>query len=164
MKAEKIFLVGLPGTGKSYFGEIMSRKMNIPFIDLDAFIEAKKNCSIGALFSHEGEHHFRLIESQALNEIIKNQTQFILATGGGTPCFHNGMKTMRESGIVVHLEIEDQELIKRLNRSEDRPLVQSDVTKTVANFREKRDQIYQQANITLEDRDLDGLLEKIANL
>ena len=87
----RIALVGYMGSGKSTVGKLLSERMSIPFIDLDKVIETREGKTIAALFGEKGETYFRQLESNALIEILSQNTPFILATGGGTPCFLDHM-------------------------------------------------------------------------
>jgi len=161
MIPHKIFLIGLPGSGKSHFGKTLADDLGVALIDLDAYIEAEVGQTISSFFAEKGEILFREIESKCLQEIINNEQKAIIATGGGTPCFHNGIDLMLKSGFVIHLEVENPVLAKRLEKSDERPLVQQNVVKTILDLRSKRDRIYKKAHLTLLDRDIDKLKEKI---
>ena len=64
-----IYLIGMMGSGKSTVGKILAKKMAIPFIDLDHYIEVKNNKSITNIFKENGEAHIREIESDAMSQI-----------------------------------------------------------------------------------------------
>ena len=70
----KIILVGYMASGKSTIGILLARKFDIPFIDLDQYIEAKENLSIKKIFSTKGEIYFRKQESIYLKEILDSNT------------------------------------------------------------------------------------------
>ena len=97
----KIYLIGLPGCGKSTLGKQLSQKLNIPFIDLDAQIEKEERMLIKEIFKLRGESTFRKIESHLLKKISEENEQFVMATGGGAPVFFDNM----EAGRVLFWEI-----------------------------------------------------------
>ena len=99
----KIFLIGLPGSGKTTIGKLIADELAIPFIDLDDEIEATSAKSIREIFSNDGESVFRQLEADALQNTILNNVSFLLATGGGAPCFHNGITIMNQIGITIFL-------------------------------------------------------------
>ncbi len=111
---KKIFLIGMPGSGKTTIGQKLAEKLSIPFFDLDEIIEEKTGSTIDEIFSREGEEFFRKLESKYLEEVINNYSSFVLSTGGGTPCFHQNMELIKKSGISVYLDVSAEELNRRL--------------------------------------------------
>lgn len=77
------------GSGKTTVGQLLAKKINLPFIDLDGYIEQKELLSISEIFVQKGEIYFRRKESLYLNELINNSNEFVLSLGGGTPCYAN---------------------------------------------------------------------------
>ncbi len=116
MKA--LFLVGFMGAGKSTLGKELAVGLSWDFFDLDEEIEKKYQCSIPELFDELGEKRFRQIEMEMLRTFEKKQTPFILATGGGTPCFFDNMEWMKKKGKVLFIDIAPEELLKRLKGTE----------------------------------------------
>ena len=98
---DKIFLVGLPGSGKSTFGKSLAKALKKEFIDLDAEITTSEKKSIPEIFNKEGEEQFRIKEQQNLHLVVENSSQFLLATGGGAPCFFDNMEYMKSNGYVI---------------------------------------------------------------
>lgn len=160
---QKIYLIGLPGTGKSYFGKVLSHETGIPFYDLDQIIEEEEQKKIEEIFKDEGEEYFRELEADLL-ETFSNRDQFILATGGGAPCFFDGIDVMNEDGITVYLKQKREILIERLSRSSHRPLMKGDVEKKVDELLSTRSQFYEQADIIITHRDPEELLVQIDEL
>ncbi|HQU35826.1 MAG TPA: shikimate kinase, partial [Anaerolineales bacterium] len=80
-----IFLYGPPATGKTTIGEILSRNLKLPFIDLDRVIESKAGTSIPQIMDGQGESAFRDLESAALKEIVGHASSVtkLIALGGG---------------------------------------------------------------------------------
>jgi len=97
---EKIFLIGMPASAKTTLGEKLAAHLQIPFIDLDDVIVKAAGKSIKEVFEQEGEDHFRELEHDALHQSINAHPGFIMATGGGTPCFFDNMKVMKKAGTV----------------------------------------------------------------
>ena len=82
----KIFLIGLMGSGKSYWTKQLAKKYKTGGYDLDYLIEVKEEKTIAELFAEDGEEYFRKVESAVLKWFDQKKT-YVLATGGGTPCF-----------------------------------------------------------------------------
>ena len=80
-----IFLVGYMGCGKSSIGRALASRLNIQFLDMDPLIEQHCGKSIREIFASEGEEGFRLHEKEVLAEIVAEQQECIVATGGGAP-------------------------------------------------------------------------------
>lgn len=122
----RIFLCGMPGSGKSTLGKRLARHLEVPFYDLDDLIEASEGRAVKAIFKAHGEAYFREAERNALAAYIQSnepkQTS-ILALGGGTPCFFDNMQLIRESGVSVFLDtpigtitarmLAEEEMLKR---------------------------------------------------
>ncbi len=121
----KIILVGYMGSGKSTVGQLLSEKIAIPFYDLDVLIEEKENKRIPEIFKEKGEIYFRKIEHKVLNEFIANNNDFVLALGGGTPCYANNHSVLQEKGVnSIYLNTSVDELTNRLlQQRNNRPLL-----------------------------------------
>jgi len=148
-----IFLVGMPGAGKSYWAEKVALANNIPFIDLDKRIEEKERQSISSLFNAQGEAYFREIETSMLKEIIDNDNpNAIIACGGGTPCFADNLMQMKKAGIIIYLRANIDLLASHLkNETENRPLLQDINMETyLQQLLNMRKHIYEQADYILD--------------
>ena len=121
----KIYLIGMPGSGKTTLGKKLAIEWGISFVDLDAIIELKEGQAIKDIFKEKGEDHFRKLETSALVELAATNEAQVVATGGGTPCFNNNMQTMNESGTTIYLDVPVEELVRRLeaDKAGDRPLL-----------------------------------------
>ncbi|MGK2935282.1 MAG: shikimate kinase, partial [Gemmatimonadaceae bacterium] len=76
-----VFLIGLPGAGKSSVGNAVATKLQIPFVDLDREIESTAGKSIARIFAEDGEPRFRNLELEATERLPR--TSAIVAPGGG---------------------------------------------------------------------------------
>ncbi len=121
----KIYLVGLPGCGKSTLGKQLSKRLNIPFIDLDMAIEQREGKAVKDIFKLKGEDYFRNVESDTLKKVSEVLPEFIIATGGGAPVFFDNMEFMNKLGQTVFLDVPAREITNRILRSnkEERPLL-----------------------------------------
>ena len=113
------------GSGKSTLGSKLARLRSLNFVDLDNLITEKEGRSINEIFNDSGEDYFRDVERSILIEQLQRD-HFILATGGGTPCFFNNIDLMNESGVTVYFRLTPGALFKRLqSRHATRPLISS---------------------------------------
>lgn len=152
----KLFLVGLPGSGKSTLGKDLAQRLRLPFLDLDAVIEQAAQQSIRAIFAQQGEETFRQHERDALQQTIKEHSTFVLATGGGAPCFFDNQEHMNQHGTTVFLDVPIATIVQRMQGQQitDRPLLQElDQERLVQEYTakfEKRLPVYRQAHITID--------------
>lgn len=166
MAAQKIFLIGLMGAGKSYWTKKMSKWMKSGGYDLDALIEMNEEKTIAEIFREDGEDYFRKIESKIL-KWFKEKKKYVLATGGGAPCFNNNMEWMKKEGVVIWLDESIEVLVKRLvNEKEHRPLITHLDEKQLTCFLQEqsayRASFYQQAHYRLSTEQISELgLKKI---
>ena len=98
-----IFLIGMMGSGKSYWAQQLATTYNMNWIDLDSEVEKENMMSIKVIFETEGEESFRIKEKNALHKLAHHKN-LIIATGGGTPCFYNNMQWMNEHGTTIWID------------------------------------------------------------
>lgn len=160
MSQKPVFLIGMPGAGKTTIGRHLAAALGMPFIDLDEYIVAAQGQSIPALFAHRGEDYFRQIESQALRQVATQaaETGAVVATGGGAPCFLDNMAFMNEVGTTVFLHMPADVVAERLmitHGRQQRPLVAGKSPEQIKQFvtetYQRRLQFYQKAHITYQN-------------
>jgi len=111
------------GCGKSYWMNKLSGKLKLPKYDLDQLIEGVEDRPIKQIFKESGEEHFRKMESIVL-KWFADKDAFILATGGGTPCYYNNIDWMNEQGTTIFLDEPIEILMERLlPEKSHRPLI-----------------------------------------
>ena len=155
-----IFLIGYMGCGKSTLGAALASMMNVPFIDLDDYIEEKYETKITEIFRTKGEATFRQIEQQALQEVA--QMNCIVACGGGTPCFANNMQLMNEAGITIWLTTSEQRIATRLclpQQKAKRPLIAQKTDQEILHFVSaqlaERTPFYSQAQLSFDSTQIE---------
>ncbi|MBS1752393.1 MAG: shikimate kinase [Bacteroidetes bacterium] len=154
----RIFLLGFMGTGKTYWGQLWSQQHHLDFFDLDAMIEKESGMTIAQIFETRGEAYFREKERDTLRT-FGHKDNFILSTGGGSPCFFDNMQWMNENGITVYLQSEPQILKERLvKEKEHRPLIKKLEDDEVLTFIKdnitKRDKFYNQSGVILNTAEI----------
>lgn len=150
-------ITGFMGSGKTTYAQYLSQKTNIPFIDLDEYIEHKEKSSISNIFENKGESYFREIETKYLQEVLNRPEQYIIALGGGTICFNDNLQIVLQHSWLIalmpHLEI----LVQRLwKEKEKRPLIkdlstQEELKKFIDQKLSERNKFYLKADIIVKD-------------
>ncbi|RYY89424.1 MAG: shikimate kinase [Chitinophagaceae bacterium] len=165
-----IFLIGFMGCGKTYWGRQLAPALGVPFIDLDEKIEESAGKPINEIFAQEGEEYFRQLEKETLHLLAESHDAFVMATGGGTPCFYKNIDYMKQMGRTLWINCSIDCLHARLLKERDkRPLVRDlgEEQLRAYIFRKFGDRriFYQQADIAVETDDLQlaYLLDKIAH-
>ena len=162
----KFFLIGMMGSGKSYWANKMKKQLKVPSYDLDALIEMMEERTIAEIFEEEGEEAFRKVETKML-KLFAEKKQFILSVGGGTPCFNDNMKWMNKTGITIWLDEPVSTLAERLLKEKDhRPLIKnipdSELRQFLTTKRNERLEHYSQAAYTIKgDEITDATFKKI---
>ena len=164
----KIFLIGFMGCGKSHWGRQLSQKLQIPFFDLDEKVEEQEGKTITEIFAEEGEEYFRLLEKDVLHLLTESHESFIMATGGGTPCFYNTIDYLNAKGTTVWINCSVDCLFQRLKKEkEKRPLIRSITDEELRTYiirkYSTRKIYYRKAKliITEDDVSLDKLVDSI---
>lgn len=154
----RIFLIGYMGAGKTTAGRELAKELNLDFIDLDNFIQARYQKTVNQLFQEIGEAEFRNIERNMLKEVGEFEN-VVISSGGGTPCFFDNMDYMNNAGITIYLKTTPETLASRLNLCKDkRPLIkdknEDELYKFVLDSLEKRELFYSKAKIIFETEEL----------
>lgn len=155
--APNIVLVGPMGAGKSVVGALLARRLGLPFIDVDAAVEAEAGMRIAELFRREGEPAFRERESALLARTLAADGQ-VVATGGGAVLAADNRRRLRERGLVAWLQADPDTQLRRLEGCRDRPLLEGeDRLARLQALAAGRDPLYREvADIVLDTRALDA--------
>lgn len=170
----RIFLTGYMGAGKTTLGKAFAQKLQIPFIDLDWYIEERFHKTVGELFTERGEAGFRELERKMLHEVAEFEN-VVISTGGGAPCFFDNMEFMNNAGQTVFLNVHPDVLFRRLRvAKQQRPILQGkeddELKAFIIQTLEKRAPFYTQARYTfnadeLEDRhQIEASIERLEKL
>ena len=156
----------MPASGKSTIGKLISKQLGFRFIDLDKVIVDHEGMEITDIFSSKGEAYFREVERKYLLQLINSDEGFVLATGGGAPCYFDNMEQMNRSGMTIFLDVSIDDLFEKLSRkgTKKRPLLKdfssTDLRTELINKYEERKKFYGRSMICLE-QNLGEITERI---
>ena len=165
-----LYLVGMMGSGKTSTGRPLAERLGYRFVDADAVIEQAAGCTIPEIFEQNGESRFRALETQVLSAISQRHS-LVVATGGGVVTQSQNWGLLH-SGIVIWLDVERDQLLKRLRADETpRPLLQrTDPEAAMDALLEERRPLYAEADLTVVIDDespevvADGILQLLPGL
>ena len=153
IRERPIVLVGLMGSGKSTIGRRLAQRLNMRFVDADDEIERAAGMTISDIFAKFGEAHFRDGERRVIQRLLGNPVH-VLATGGGAFMDPSTRALIKERAISVWLKAELDQLLKRIGRRNDRPLLQNvDPRAKLAELIELRYPVYAEADLTVDSAD-----------
>lgn len=164
----KVFLIGYMGVGKSTIAKKLASRLGLSVLDLDQLIEQEAQLSVPELFATTGEVYFRELEHRLLNQTIQTSPGFVLATGGGTPCFYDNINQMNEAGCTIWLQLPPAKILSRISKNlQSRPLLaavsERERLKFIKKALEDRTPFYSQAHIHFQAENTSaGRLEKLA--
>jgi shikimate kinase len=164
-----IVLVGLMGAGKSCIGKRLAQHFGMPFVDADREIETAAGCSISDFFEMHGEQAFRDGERRVIARLLANP-QHVLATGGGAFMDPQTRQMIKEKSVSIWLRAELDQLLKRVGRRNDRPLLKNvDQRAKLHELIDVRYPVYAEADIVVDSADgppemtLDRVLHALAD-
>ena len=139
-----LYLVGMPGSGKSTIGKVLSRHLKLDFVDADQELVSRTGVSIANIFQVEGEAGFRVRESQLL-AVLCQRDGVLLATGGGAVLSPDNREVLQQTGIVIYLHATLDHLWQRTRHDSRRPLLQTENPRAVLkSLLDTRDPLYRQ--------------------
>lgn len=117
-----IFLVGLMGSGKTTTGQLLAKRLGLPFIDSDHELERRTGVSVTTIFEIEGEAAFRAREAAVIDELTQRDG-VVLGTGGGAVLNTASRAALRTRGLTFYLHTTPEMSYERVRRNRDRPLL-----------------------------------------
>jgi len=124
MHRGNLFLVGMPGCGKSTLGRLLARRLDKLFYDADVELERRLGVSIPVIFELEGEQGFRDREQAVLADLV-GMSNIVLSTGGGVVLRQANRERLKDGGTVLYLHATPDTLWERTRHSKHRPLLQA---------------------------------------
>lgn len=146
-----LILVGLPGSGKSTLGRKAARQFGVPFLDMDAAIEAAEGRTIPEIFTERGEPYFREQE-HALTRALRDRDSMVIAPGGGWATDPRNPALLRPPGRIIYLRVSPRTAVRRMGLGvQRRPLLAGpDPVGTLEALLVRRAPVYATADAVVE--------------
>lgn len=155
---KNIILIGMPASGKTVIGQLLSEKINYECVDVDNYLEKKENKQIKDIFFEKGEKYFRELETKYLKELSEIK-KAVICTGAGVVKKEENMNIIKRNGIVIFLDRKIEDIIKEDHIN--RPLLK-DIKNVYKLYNERIDFYKKYADIIIENDDiLEKVVEKI---
>jgi len=169
----KLFLIGMPGSGKTYLGRQLANALKLKFIDLDTQIEKQEHEYIKNIVKAKGEDYFRVQENQVLKNISENK-QILVSCGGGAPMYFDNLATMKKQGIVIWINTDLSIIAERIKQNRSRrPMFDGlndlEIDIKIANLYQIREKFYKKADINVElkhnlNNPLSAVIQKVMKI
>jgi XRE family aerobic/anaerobic benzoate catabolism transcriptional regulator len=122
----RIALLGLRGGGKSTLGRLLAERLGVPFIELDREIERRSGATLSEIFDMFGQETFRRAEREALDDVLRQHRDFVIATSGSIVTEPGTMELLLSSCFTVWVRADPEEHMKRVMAQGDmRPMAKS---------------------------------------
>ena len=164
---KKIVLIGMMGSGKSTIGALLSKKMNIKFIDIDNKIEIIEKKTISQIFKFKGEKYFRAKEVETILLFLNSkEKELILSLGGGSFLDEKVRKNVKNNSLSFWLNWKPSTIIKRIRKSSKRPLIQGLNDQEIEKMMLDRNKYYAKSNfkIDCDDHKKNEIVDKIVSV
>jgi shikimate kinase len=159
VRADKLYLVGFMGAGKTTVASALGRRLGWRSEDVDERIEAREKRSVAAIFVDEGEGYFRQVERSVLSDLLPLRN-VIVATGGGTFADPGNRATILSDGAVAWLDLPLSRVIERIPPDGRRPLA-ADLVQMEELYLRRR-QAYLEAHVRIDAaKPVDEIVERL---
>ncbi len=151
MVSRRIFLVGLPGSGKTTAGQVLAARLGWAFADSDRDIEREAGRTIPEIFAADGEGGFRELEAASLARLAEREP-IVIATGGGAPTFEASRAVLAD-GFCVWLSVSPEEAARRVDSESGgtaRPLLEGGTLGRLQSLQEARAEVYRAADAAVD--------------
>ena len=150
---ENLVFLGMMGSGKSSIGLMVSKKLNIDFVDVDQEIEKKIGMTISKIFENQGEKYFREIEELITLKLLK-KNKTVISLGGGAFLNNKIKKEVLDSHISFWLKWDIKTLVNRIQNSQKRPIAFKSSKNELIDLIKKRSIVYSKAMYKIDCENL----------
>jgi len=145
---KNLVFLGMMGSGKSSIGNLVSKKLDVPFIDVDSLIVENTRMSVSEIFEKKGENYFRILEEKITLKCLK-RIRNVISLGGGAFINANIRKEILANHFSFWLNWDDSILIRRIKNSKKRPLVFKSTNQEIKRIIKDRSKIYSNAQFKI---------------
>ena len=150
---ENLVFLGMMGSGKSSIGLMVSKKLNIDFVDVDQEIEKKIGMTISKIFENQGEKYFREIEELITLKLLK-KNKTVISLGGGAFLNNKIKKEILDNHISFWLKWDIKTLVNRIQNSQKRPIAFKSSKNELIDLIKKRSIVYSKAMYKIDCENL----------
>ena len=150
---ENLVFLGMMGSGKSSIGLMVSKKLNIDFVDVDQEIEKKIGMTISKIFENKGEKYFREIEELITLKLLKKNKR-VISLGGGAFLNNRIKKEVLDNHISFWLKWDIETLVDRIQNSQKRPIAFKSSKNELIDLIKKRSIVYSKAMYKIDCENL----------
>jgi shikimate kinase len=163
MHKQHIFIIGMMGTGKTSVGTRLAAQLGYACFDTDHELEAAWGYEVATFFAQHGEQAFREEEQAMLQRLAQQEIPAVITTGGGIVLSQANRQCMREYGRVIALTAQLDELVRRLQHDQTRPLLAGDLRERIQRLTVERVEKYRFAERTIDttERTISAIVEEI---
>ncbi len=156
-----IYLTGFMGSGKTTIAPILANTLGYSFIDIDREIEHLTGKKVSEIFSELGEDYFREVERSLLTD-VRGREGCVISLGGGTIANDTNLRLIKDSGILIYLRVDPEQIFQRMKYKTDRPLLRTEGNRSLSDeelrgrihaLLLKREPFYTQADVTITTTD-----------
>jgi len=145
---KNLVFLGMMGSGKSTIGSLVSKKLNLQFIDIDNLIIESTGMSISEIFKKKGEAYFRNLEEKITLKSLRN-IKNVVSLGGGGFINNKIRKEILANHFSFWLHLDESILINRIRNSKKRPLILGSTDEEIRDIIKKRSKIYSNAQFKI---------------
>jgi shikimate kinase len=157
-----VVIVGMMGAGKTKIGRMLSRSLDIDFVDVDDEIVKAAGCSIPDIFEYYGEKAFRDGERRVIKRLLGQDGVRVISTGGGSMLNKETAKEIYDRTVSIWVKADVDVIVERTARNDRRPLLQTgNPEEIITKLLDERSPIYQKANIIIESHN--GPVQAVLN-
>ena len=145
---KNLVFLGMMGSGKSSIGNLVSKKLGLPFVDIDNLIVKNTRMSVSEIFETKGENYFRNLEEKITLKCLK-KNKIVISLGGGGFINSKIRKEILNNHFSFWLNWDDSILIRRIKGSKKRPLVFKSTDQEIRVIIKDRSKIYSNAQFKI---------------
>jgi XRE family aerobic/anaerobic benzoate catabolism transcriptional regulator len=150
----RVALLGLRGVGKSAVGEILARRLRLPFVELDHEIAAEGGMQLDDIFAMYGQSGYRSLERRVLERVLIQQPEAVVATGGGIVTDPSSYELVMRTCFTVWLHAKPETCFQRVRAQGDlriaAPTLRRQAMESIRRTMSARTELYAAARLAVD--------------